>query len=184
MRMLMQSLRISERLVSSSQCVPIEAASAALPKWSICSTQWRGVKTVPESPVTTGRQRLVILGSGWAAGRLLRDIDSSLYDYTVGLALLIILQSLTRHLYTWRRAPLCSFPSNWFGRTSALHVGHITTESHGLYAPVGQHLCWHIGMQSCCPLSHRHPTPLERSMGKSTPPESCQLVVDPFLATY
>ena len=96
MRMLMQSLRISERLVSSSQCVPIEAASAALPKWSICSTQWRGVKTVPESPVTTGRQRLVILGSGWAAGRLLRDIDSSLYDYTVGLALLIIFQSLTR----------------------------------------------------------------------------------------
>ena len=30
-----------------------------------------------------GRQRLVILGSGWAAGRLLRDIDSHLYDYTV-----------------------------------------------------------------------------------------------------
>uniref|UniRef100_A0A383VNM9 NADH:ubiquinone reductase (non-electrogenic) n=1 Tax=Tetradesmus obliquus TaxID=3088 RepID=A0A383VNM9_TETOB len=43
-------------------------------------------KTVytPESlPLDTGRQRLVVLGTGWAAARLLRDIDPRLYDITV-----------------------------------------------------------------------------------------------------
>lgn len=87
MTMLTQSLRLTGRLLSSSQYIPIEASSVALPLWNTCSIQGRGVKTVPESPVTTGRQRLVILGSGWAAGRLLRDIDSHLYDYTVRSAL-------------------------------------------------------------------------------------------------
>ena len=33
----------------------------------------------------------MILGSGWAAARLLRDINSSLYDYTV--------QAPTSHAY-------------------------------------------------------------------------------------
>ncbi|WIA34774.1 hypothetical protein OEZ86_013079 [Tetradesmus obliquus] len=38
----------------------------------------------PESlPLDTGRQRLVVLGTGWAAARLLRDIDPRLYDITV-----------------------------------------------------------------------------------------------------
>jgi hypothetical protein len=43
-------------------------------------------KTVytPESlPLDTGRQRLVVLGTGWAAARLLHDIDPRLYDITV-----------------------------------------------------------------------------------------------------
>jgi NADH:ubiquinone reductase (non-electrogenic) len=49
----------------------------------------RGVHTdktvyTPESlPLDTGRQRLVVLGTGWAAARLLRDIDPRLYDITV-----------------------------------------------------------------------------------------------------
>jgi len=34
-------------------------------------------------PLDTGRPRLVILGTGWAAARLARDIDTSLYDLTV-----------------------------------------------------------------------------------------------------
>ena len=85
MTIVMQSLRLTARQLSTSQTAPIKASSA-LPALSICSTSWRGVKTVPENPVTTGRQRLVILGSGWAAGRLLRDIDSRLYDFTVGSA--------------------------------------------------------------------------------------------------
>ena len=34
-------------------------------------------------PLKTGRQRLVVLGSGWAAARLLHDIDPNLYDLTV-----------------------------------------------------------------------------------------------------
>lgn len=43
-------------------------------------------------PLTTGRPRLVILGSGWAAARLLRDINPDLYDFTVRL-----LHSLISH---------------------------------------------------------------------------------------
>jgi NADH:ubiquinone reductase (non-electrogenic) len=34
-------------------------------------------------PLRTGRPRLVVLGTGWAAARLLRDIDPQLYDITV-----------------------------------------------------------------------------------------------------
>ncbi|KAG2422820.1 hypothetical protein HXX76_015764 [Chlamydomonas incerta] len=34
-------------------------------------------------PLKTGRQRLVVLGSGWAAARLLHDVDTSLWDLTV-----------------------------------------------------------------------------------------------------
>ncbi len=34
-------------------------------------------------PLRTGRPRLVVLGTGWAAARLLRDIDPKLYDLTV-----------------------------------------------------------------------------------------------------
>ncbi|GBF90543.1 internal alternative NAD(P)H-ubiquinone oxidoreductase, mitochondrial-like [Raphidocelis subcapitata] len=43
-------------------------------------------KTVYEAnsiPLRTGRQRLLILGTGWAAARLARDIDPKLYDLTV-----------------------------------------------------------------------------------------------------
>ncbi|CAK0752207.1 hypothetical protein CVIRNUC_002128 [Coccomyxa viridis] len=82
----MQLLR-STRLISRLGIGPLfpqnDTTVAALPAWALSSQPWRGVKTVPDSPVTTGRERLVILGSGWAAGRLLRDINSSLYDYTV-----------------------------------------------------------------------------------------------------
>ena len=34
-------------------------------------------------PLRTGRPRLVILGSGWGAARLARDIDASKWDLTL-----------------------------------------------------------------------------------------------------
>lgn len=34
-------------------------------------------------PLTTGRQRLVVLGTGWGGARLVRDIEPSKYDITV-----------------------------------------------------------------------------------------------------
>ena len=37
-------------------------------------------------PLRTGRPRLLVLGTGWAAARLLRDIDPKLYDLTVSHA--------------------------------------------------------------------------------------------------
>lgn len=36
-------------------------------------------------PLSTGRARLCVLGTGWAAARLLRDIDSKLFDFVVRL---------------------------------------------------------------------------------------------------
>lgn len=45
---------------------------------------WRQVRSVQTGlPLDTGRPRLVILGTGWAAARLARDIDPRLYDLTV-----------------------------------------------------------------------------------------------------
>lgn len=34
-------------------------------------------------PLRTGRERLVILGTGWGGARLARDIDPTKYDITV-----------------------------------------------------------------------------------------------------
>lgn len=34
-------------------------------------------------PLDTGRQRLVILGTGWAASRLAKDLNANYYDFTV-----------------------------------------------------------------------------------------------------
>ncbi|GIL54148.1 hypothetical protein Vafri_9702 [Volvox africanus] len=39
--------------------------------------------TADQLPLRTGRPRLVILGTGWAAARLAHDIDPKLYDITV-----------------------------------------------------------------------------------------------------
>lgn len=49
--------------------------------------QTREQKTAPrqaaELPLDTGRARLVVLGTGWAAARLIRDINANLFDFTV-----------------------------------------------------------------------------------------------------
>lgn len=54
--------------------------------------QTRGEKAIPrqahELPLETGRARLVVLGTGWAAARLIRDINPKLFDFTVGARLL------------------------------------------------------------------------------------------------
>ena len=56
------------------------------PSWQ--QQQTRGEKTAPrqarELPLETGRARLVVLGTGWAAARLIRDINPKLFDFTVG----------------------------------------------------------------------------------------------------
>lgn len=36
-----------------------------------------------ELPLDTGRARLVVLGTGWAAARLIRDLNANLFDFTV-----------------------------------------------------------------------------------------------------
>ncbi len=61
--------RLAEQLVSLQQSAP----------W-----QWSQARFVQTGlPLDTGRPRLVVLGTGWAAARLARDIDTRLYDLTI-----------------------------------------------------------------------------------------------------
>lgn len=51
---------------------------------SLATAHGERVLYTPETlPLQTGRPRLVVLGTGWAAARLCRDIDPKLYDITV-----------------------------------------------------------------------------------------------------
>lgn len=65
-----------------------ETASFNAPLWQ---QQTRGQRGVPrladEMPLNTGRGRLVVLGTGWAASRLIRDLNPNLFDFTVPPAL-------------------------------------------------------------------------------------------------
>lgn len=76
--------------------------SAAAANNRLLSGSFRTVttdKTVysPESlPLDTGRPRLVVLGTGWAAARLCRDIDPKLYDITVSAVRQNTCQTLTQ----------------------------------------------------------------------------------------
>ncbi|KAF6256151.1 pyridine nucleotide-disulfide oxidoreductase-domain-containing protein, partial [Scenedesmus sp. NREL 46B-D3] len=94
----------------------------------------RGVHTdktvyTPESlPLDTGRQRLVVLGTGWAAARLLRDIDPRLYDITV--------VSPRNHMVF---TPLLA--STTVGTLEARSVAlHITTIQKALQQPQNQYV--------------------------------------------
>lgn len=57
----------------SAQAMADEASSAV----PVCTYTSEGL------PLHTGRPRLAVLGTGWAAARLLRDINPKLYDLTV-----------------------------------------------------------------------------------------------------
>ncbi|GMH42376.1 hypothetical protein BSKO_10295 [Bryopsis sp. KO-2023] len=77
-------------------------------------------------PLTTGRPRLVILGSGWAAARLLRDIDPTLYDFTM--------VSLRNHMVF---TPLLA--STTVGTLDPRSVAvHVTQINDALYKPQNQ----------------------------------------------
>ncbi|PSC72864.1 internal alternative NAD(P)H-ubiquinone oxidoreductase mitochondrial-like [Micractinium conductrix] len=60
------------------------AAAAAATAWLHTSVH-KGLKHGAGAPIplTTGRQRLVILGTGWGGARLARDIDPTKFDITV-----------------------------------------------------------------------------------------------------
>ncbi|KAG1655670.1 hypothetical protein FOA52_011798 [Chlamydomonas sp. UWO 241] len=56
------------------------SASASASAAAVDPSEERHAESIP---LRTGRPRLVILGTGWAAARLLRDIDPKLYDLSV-----------------------------------------------------------------------------------------------------
>ena len=44
----------------------------------------RGFAAIAEElPLTTERERVIVLGTGWAAARLVTDLNPKLYDFTV-----------------------------------------------------------------------------------------------------
>jgi len=77
-------------------------------------------------PLRTGRPRLVVLGTGWAAARLLRDIDPKSYDLTV--------ISMRNHMVF---TPLLA--STTVGTLDARSVAvHITDIQKALFMPQNQ----------------------------------------------
>jgi hypothetical protein len=89
------------RLLGQAACQSSGGAAArssvgtALPPWHtpqdlVCLRHFAASSTIDELPLITDRQRLVVLGTGWAAARVVTDIDPKHYDLTVWLARLIV----------------------------------------------------------------------------------------------
>ena len=77
-------------------------------------------------PLTTGRRRLVVLGTGWAACRLLRDIDPRKYDLTV-----------------------CFLTGGCLFMRSLSFLGRFSTKPHGVYSVACLDDRRYIGPQKC-----------------------------------
>ena len=76
---------------SSGGVAPCTSVGTALPSWHtlqdlVCLRHFAASSTLDELPLVTDRQRLVVLGTGWAAARVVTDIDPKHYDLTVWLA--------------------------------------------------------------------------------------------------
>lgn len=88
-RMALWHLRHVLRCVQAGAASPARCNAAKLSLELCCARKqsqfsWNQSRLVQTGlPLDTGRPRLVILGTGWAAARLARDIDTSLYDLTV-----------------------------------------------------------------------------------------------------
>ncbi|GLI68456.1 hypothetical protein VaNZ11_012878 [Volvox africanus] len=65
------------------QFLPTIAASIRIVQREYASIPKAAPAAEDQLPLRTGRPRLVILGTGWAAARLAHDIDPKLYDITV-----------------------------------------------------------------------------------------------------
>jgi hypothetical protein len=73
---------------SSGGTAACSSVVTALPSWHrpqdlVCLRQFAASSTIDELPLITDRQRLVVLGTGWAAARVVTDIDPKHYDLTV-----------------------------------------------------------------------------------------------------
>lgn len=76
--------RLAGSLANQSRSLSAAAQSNRLLFQSFRTAHTDKTVYAPESlPLDTGRPRLVVLGTGWAAARLCRDIDPKLYDITV-----------------------------------------------------------------------------------------------------
>lgn len=88
-RMALWHLRHVLRCVQAGAASPARCNAGKLSLEFCCTRKqspfsWNQSRLVQTGlPLDTGRPRLVILGTGWAAARLARDIDTGLYDLTV-----------------------------------------------------------------------------------------------------
>ena len=111
------------------------------PPWSWGAQAVRVLSTVGHSdlPLDTGRRRLVILGSGWAAARLAKDINARLYDFTVcsGDSTLPTCQALQRQIGRLRGLQLFCRPliSVW------AFVQIVSPRNHMVFTPLLASTC-------------------------------------------
>lgn len=59
------------------------ASASNTSSWGAQTVRQLSAGGYSDLPLDTGRRRLVVLGSGWAAARLAKDISPRLYDITV-----------------------------------------------------------------------------------------------------
>ena len=96
---IMQALRglrgVCRALELRATCLSPRAQLSGVSGWHAASGACQGassahltyvqsqLRTVTQQPIQSGNQRVVILGTGWAAGRLVKDLDCNHYDVTV-----------------------------------------------------------------------------------------------------
>lgn len=153
---------------SSGGVAPCSSVGTPLPLWHtqqdlVCLRHFAASSTIDELPLITDRQRLVVLGTGWAAARVVTDIDPKHYDLTVWLA-----HCDLRYCHGGKDSALTGFlRSSSAVICSLLPAGHLATQSHGDTQVVlgnvydcahHEHKCERFHSQPllpCCRCSHR-----------------------------
>jgi hypothetical protein len=105
------------------------------------NSQQRGLATLRKDeglPLDTGRKRLVILGAGWAAARLARDINPYYYDFTVQLCSIVLCSlssSLGSHCQLDLPVDIIFLPA----------ADRLSAQPHGIYTLAHKRLCGNPG---------------------------------------
>ena len=98
-------------------------------------------------PFSTGKQRLVILGTGWAAARLTMDIDCNHFDITVRST-----HCAYNNVHP-RESSLCHI-SHIFFTCCCCFTGGVTPESHGIHTVADFGVCGDFGVPECSCACH------------------------------
>lgn len=152
----MQSFRALNRtLLAFSKAACYQTQLPKLTKWHADFVSYSSasqhalsipVRAFSSIPLSTGKQHLVILGTGWAAARLFRDIDCNYFDVTVRFRV--------RHRSNDSKQTACLHPF-----TCTIHVptGGLAPQSHGIHTTADFGVCWDFGVPECSRIYHVAP---------------------------
>lgn len=133
-------IRLAGTLAQQTRSLSAGAESNRLLFQSLRSAHSDRAVYTPESlPLDTGRPRLVVLGTGWAAARLCRDIDPKLYDITVSAYTKSAVESALP-----ARAPALQYDQIILLLLSRAHSCHIQSRYHTSQT---HHLPRHMSVQ-------------------------------------